>query len=164
MYKKLAVTASFINKINNILHKEEKMGLIHKRDGAHPSLKKKHNLAHWLSDEVTLLVGSWEFISLLFLFLALWILLNIYILAESWDPYPFILLNLALSCIAAFQAPVILMSQNRAADRDRTAARYDYQVNRKAEREIANMQKDLDDIKDLIKSIHSNTKKIRRKK
>jgi uncharacterized membrane protein len=70
---------------------------------------------------------------------------------KKWDPYPFILLNFVLSTLAALQAPVILMSQNRAAERDRVNAKYDYQVNRKAEREIQNMQKDLEEIKDLLK-------------
>lgn len=68
-----------------------------------------------------------------------------------WDPYPFILLNFVLSTLAAIQAPIILMSQNREAERDRITFRYDYQVNRKAEREIANMQRDLNEIKNLIK-------------
>lgn len=72
---------------------------------------------------------------------------------SSWDPYPFILLNLILSTLAAVQAPVILMSQNRSAQRDRLHAKYDYDVNRKAEREIQNMQRDLDEIKKLIKNL-----------
>ena len=77
--------------------------------------------------------------------------LNTYlVLIGKWDPYPFILLNLFLSCLATFQAPVILMSQNRSAERDRTRAEYDYLINRKAEREIEDMQKDLEEIKKLI--------------
>ena len=61
---------------------------------------------------------------------------NIYAWMGEWDPYPFILLNLVLSCIAALQAPVILMSQNRQAEKDRVKMEYDYKVNRKAERMI----------------------------
>jgi uncharacterized membrane protein len=68
-------------------------------------------------------------------------LVNVYAWINTWDPYPFILLNLVLSCLAAIQAPVILMSQNRAAQRDRLRAEYDYSVNRKAEREIQKIGK-----------------------
>ena len=72
-----------------------------------------------------------------------------------WDPYPFILLNLVLSFLAAIQAPVILMSQNRAADRDRAKAERDYAVNRKAEKEIELIKKDLDHIKKKLAEITS---------
>ncbi|MBU0469914.1 MAG: DUF1003 domain-containing protein [Nanoarchaeota archaeon] len=83
--------------------------------------------------------------------LVIWILINSWFLMKKpFDPYPFILLNLLLSCLAAIQAPVILMSQNRQAERDRINARYDYLVNRKAEREIQGIQKDLDQIKDFL--------------
>ena len=71
-----------------------------------------------------------------------------------WDVYPFILLNLCLSCLATYQAPIILMAQNRSAERDRTKAERDYAVNRKAEREVENMQIDLDEIKILIREHH----------
>ena len=66
---------------------------------------------------------------------------------NQWDPYPFILLNLILSCVAALQAPVILMSQNRQAQKDRIKAEYDYRVNRRAERGIEQILKDLGSIK-----------------
>ena len=78
-------------------------------------------------------------------------ILNILVLIYRWDPYPFILLNLVLSCLAAVQAPIILMSQNREAQRDRIRAEYDYQINKKAEREIEDIQKDLDEIKKILK-------------
>lgn len=79
--------------------------------------------------------------------------LNLYGYVQHWDPYPFILLNLTLSCLAALQAPIILMSQNRQAERDRVTAKYDYAVNRKAEREIQKMQKDLNSIKRMLTEI-----------
>ena len=85
--------------------------------------------------------------------------MNIYGWIRHWDPYPFILLNLALSTISAFQAPVIMMSQNRQSDRDRIAAKYDYAVNRKTEREVANMQADLDEIKNMLKDMSPRTRK-----
>jgi uncharacterized membrane protein len=72
----------------------------------------------------------------------------------EWDPYPFILLNLFLSCLATYQAPIILMAQNRAAETDRHKAERDYAVNRKAEREVTNIQADLDEIKRMIKNHH----------
>jgi len=119
----------------------------------HPITKQKLTLGQKASDVATLFVGSWKFIIGIFIILAVWMLLNSLMLIYKWDPYPFILLNFVLSCLAAVQAPIILMRQNRQAERDRIQAKYDYQVNRKAEREITNMQKDLEKIKSLIKSI-----------
>jgi uncharacterized membrane protein len=103
------------------------------------------------ADALTKYMGSWMFILLFFFFLALWVLLNAYFLIEyhegnPFDPYPFILLNLILSSLAAIQAPIILMSQNREAQRDRLKAEYDYKVNRKAEKEIEELKKQLDRI------------------
>jgi len=93
------------------------------------------------ADWITKWAGSWYFIIGFFIFLGLWIILNVcflinYKIGEPWDPYPFILLNLTLSCLAAIQAPVILMSQNRQQERDREKAERDYGVNRRSEREI----------------------------
>ena len=128
------------------------MGLLHKKD-KHPVLKQKLTIGQRASELVTLVVGSWTFIISVFIVLAIWMFLNGLMLIYRWDPYPYILLNFVLSCMAAIQAPIILMSQNRAAERDRIAAKYDYQVNRKAEREISNVKKDLGKIKILIKSM-----------
>lgn len=93
------------------------------------------------ADKLTTWAGSWTFIISFLVFLVIWMIINVYAWIETWDPYPFILLNLVLSCLAALQAPVILMSQNRAAERDRQRAEYDYAVNRKAEREIQELKK-----------------------
>ena len=79
--------------------------------------------------------------------MVIWIYLNVKAIMGVWDPYPFILLNFVLSCLAAIQAPIILMSQNRQAQRDRITFKYDYQVNRKAEREIQEIMKELKLIK-----------------
>ena len=98
------------------------------------------------ADALAKWAGSWVFISFFFLFIALWMSANIYALVNKWDAYPFILLNLVLSCLAAIQAPVILMSQNRQAQKDRLKAEYDYKVNRKAEREIQELRKQLNRI------------------
>ena len=88
--------------------------------------------------------GSWTFIIAFLIFLIVWMSTNIYAWVNSWDPYPFILLNLVLSTVAAIQAPIILMSQNRGAQRDRVMAEYDHKVNVKAEKEIEHIQKQLD--------------------
>jgi uncharacterized membrane protein len=81
-------------------------------------------------------MGSWRFIILQSLLLAAWIVLNVVAWRAHWDPYPFILLNLMLSFQAAYAAPIIMMSQNRQADKDRVAAQHDYDVNVKAEEEV----------------------------
>jgi len=86
-------------------------------------------------------IGSWAFIIFFLIVLAAWIYVNLnfiiqYNLGTPWDPYPFILLNLVLSCVAAIQAPIILMSQNRQTQRDRIKAENDYKINKKAEKEI----------------------------
>ncbi len=106
-----------------------------------------------ISDKLTIFAGSWTFIIIFLSILFIWMLINGLMVIFRWDPYPFILLNLVLSCIAALQAPIILMSQNRAAERDRNKAERDYYVNRKSEREIENMQADLDDIKKLLHKV-----------
>lgn len=93
------------------------------------------------ADTLTKWAGSWTFILTFLLIVAIWILINSLYLAkygqgQAFDPYPFILLNLALSLLAAIQAPIILMSQNRQAQRDRLKSEYDFRINKKAEREI----------------------------
>ena len=86
----------------------------------------------YLADKITEIAGSWPFIIGLGIFLLLWIILNIFILTNA-DPYPFILLNLLLSCIAALQAPIIMMSQNREAKKDRLRSSNDYKTDLKSE-------------------------------
>ena len=86
----------------------------------------------YLADRITEIAGSWPFIIGLVIFLLLWIILNIFILTNA-DPYPFILLNILLSCIAALQAPIIMMSQNREAKKDRLRSSNDYKTDLKSE-------------------------------
>lgn len=112
----------------------------------HPVLSHKWSVGQKAADHLTSLMGSWFFIILFLTFLVLWMIANIVAWVQNWDPYPFILLNLVLSCLAAIQAPIILMSQNRENQKDRLRSLYDYQVNRKAEREIAEIKKQLDRI------------------
>ncbi|MBI4469320.1 MAG: DUF1003 domain-containing protein [Acidobacteria bacterium] len=104
-----------------------------------------------VSDRVAAFGGSWGFIFIFCSIVICWVLLNSYLLAQrgkSFDPYPFILLNLFLSMLAALQAPVILMSQNRQAAKDRMDAAHDYEVNLKAELEIMALHDKLDGLRD----------------
>jgi uncharacterized membrane protein len=100
-----------------------------------------------LADRVASFGGSWPFIVLFLAALVAWIVLNTLILAKwnhTFDPYPYILLNLVLSMLAAIQAPVIMMSQNRHSEKDRIDAAHDYEVNLKSELEIASLHQKLD--------------------
>ena len=97
----------------------------------------KTTFGEWLADKVAEFGGSWTFISIFGGFLVVWALINtIVLLTNPFDPFPFIFLNLMLSMLAAVQAPIILMSQNRQSTKDRITAQHDYEVNLKAELEI----------------------------
>ena len=100
------------------------------------------------ADWLTKWAGSWFFIIGLGILMFFWIGINTawLIFGREWDPYPFILLNFVLSTLAAIQAPIILMSQNREGQKDRARAEYDYAVNKKAEREIREIKTQLDKI------------------
>jgi len=98
-----------------------------------------------VSDKVARFGGSWRFIILFAVILAVWIIYNVISPAkERFDPYPFILMNLLLSCIAALQAPIIMMSQNRQEEKDRQRGENDYLINMKAEMEIRNLHRKID--------------------
>lgn len=117
----------------------------------HPTFKIPKTFGQKAADWITKWAGSWYFIFGFFAFIAIWMLANVYFwiqytLGKPWDPYPFILLNLVLSCLAAIQAPVILMSQNRGNQRDRLRMQYDYAVDRKAEKGIQELRKQLNRI------------------
>jgi uncharacterized membrane protein len=102
-------------------------------------------LGERLADRIATFGGSWIFLILFGLFLLVWISINSFILyAHPPDPYPYILLNLILSCLAAIQAPIIMMSQNRQEAKDRLRSEHDYQVNLKAELEIRHLHEKLD--------------------
>jgi uncharacterized membrane protein len=101
-----------------------------------------------VSDRLADIAGSWRFIFTFALVLGVWVLLNTAALVHHWDKYPYILLNLFLSMLAAIQAPVIMMSQNRQEDRDRIRGEHDYEVNLKAELEIQNLHQKLDELRE----------------
>lgn len=107
--------------------------------------EKPLTLGQTLADHVASFGGSWTFIVSFGLFLFAWIVVNAFWLAnKGFDPYPFILLNLILSCIAAIQAPIIMMSQNRQEEKDRERAKKDYMINLKSELEIRILHEKLD--------------------
>ena len=107
-----------------------------------------------MADKIASFGGSWNFIISFFTFILVWILLNLWILkTKTFDPFPFILLNLILSCIAAIQAPIIMMSQNRQEEKDRIRAEHDYKINLKAELEIKLLSEKIDHL-----LVHQNKK------
>lgn len=116
-----------------------------------------------VSDTVADFGGSWTFILGFSFFLVLWVIYNAYMGSKAVDPFPFILLNLILSCLAALQAPIIMMSQNRQEEKDRRRARSDYMINLKAEMEIRTLHDKLDAFekshKELIAKILKDEKK-----
>lgn len=102
-----------------------------------------------LADRVATVGGSWAFIGSFAVFLVIWMIVNTFVLAtHAFDPYPYILLNLVLSCLAALQAPIIMMSQNRQAAIDRLQAQNDYEVNIKAELEILQLHEKLNELRE----------------
>jgi uncharacterized membrane protein len=109
------------------------------------TFKQKLTFGQRLADKIGNFGGSWSFISLFMIFLFAWISINVYVLVQKpFDPYPFIFLNLILSCLAAMQAPVIMMSQNRLEEKDRERSKHDYKVNLKAELEIRMLNEKVD--------------------
>jgi uncharacterized membrane protein len=118
-----------------------------------------------IADTVAATMGSWRFIIIQTSILFVWILLNITAWMRNWDPYPFILLNLALSFQAAYAAPFIMMSQNRQQDVDRRRAEDDYKINIKAELEIETLHQKLDELREkevlsLIQSVQALTAEL----
>ena len=127
----------------------------------------KLTLGQRVADTVASNMGSWRFIIIQSAILIGWIILNITAYVQRWDPYPFILLNLALSFQAAYAAPFIMMSQNRQQDVDRMAAEHDYQVNIKAELEIELLHEKIDKLREqevtqLTQAVADLTEMLRR--
>lgn len=110
-----------------------------------PEIESELTRGQRMADKIATFGGSWTFIIIFFSFLLIWMFINIWIISQKpFDPYPFILLNLILSCLAAIQAPIIMMSQNRKEQKDRARSENDYQVNLKAELEIRLLHEKLD--------------------
>lgn len=122
----------------------------------HPVLAHKKSLGQKAADILTKIAGSWIFITSFFILLIIWMFSGGYFFLyvfnkELNDPYPYIFLNLVLAVINAILAPIILMSQNRQSQRDRIMAEYDYKINKKSEKEIEKIKKQLDKIERRLK-------------
>lgn len=107
---------------------------------------KKITFGQRASDKLAEFAGSWFFIIAFTMFLIIWVLINVYFLKNPFDPYPFIMLNLVLSCVAAIQAPLIMMSQKRQEQKDRERAEDDFKVNLKCEIILENLHRKLDEL------------------
>ena len=114
--------------------------------------EKELTMGQKIADHVADVIGNWPFIIIQSILLVIWVAINVYLVAmairnpgflKAWDPYPFILLNLALSLQAAYTGPVVMMSQNRQAVKDRLSAQQDFEINQKAEQEIEVIMKHL---------------------
>jgi len=117
-------------------------------------MESKLTIGQKIADKVAAFGGSWTFIITFFTFLIIWMAINIWVFtAKPFDPYPFILLNLILSCLAAIQAPIIMMSQNRQEQKDRQRNEHDYKINLKAELEIKLLSEKIDHL-----LVHQNKK------
>ncbi len=132
-----------IDKLHKIVRdtlKAEKL-IIHNL--LHPP-EEKLTKAQLISDKVAQFGGSWKFIIIFGVILTIWIGSNIVVLEYRFDPYPFILMNLVLSCVTALQAPIIMMSQNRQGEKDRMQSENDYLINLKAEMQIRSINQKID--------------------
>ena len=141
--KLLETETEHLKKLNQIVFdavEEEKLlsQKLFDFEETHPSF------ADRLADKVALFGGSWKFVLSFLLLMVCWVSINVYLLTYAFDPFPFILLNLVLSTIAALQAPLIMMSQNRKENRDRQRSINDYMINMKAEIEVRNLHRKLD--------------------
>ena len=115
-----------------------------------------------LADKLTEIAGSWSFIIGFSLFLLFWIILNGVILIKAVDPYPFILLNLVLSCIAALQAPIIMMSQNRQAKKDSLRNQNDYKIDLKSELILEELHDKMDLLLERQEKIEAEIKNLKK--
>ena len=132
-----------------------------------PSAVPQLTLGQRIADDVAATMGSWRFIIIQSLILLVWIVLNVTAYVQQWDPYPFILLNLALSFQAAYAAPFIMMSQNRQQDIDRKSAEDDFKINIKAELEIELLHQKIDQLREtevlqLTQAVKELTELLRR--
>ncbi|MGQ9888385.1 MAG: DUF1003 domain-containing protein [Aggregatilineales bacterium] len=126
-------------------------------DNVYKNIDEQATLGDRLADWLAAYAGSWRFIFLFTGIMAAWIAVNTYLGSAAFDPFPFILLNLTLSTLAALQAPVILMSQNRQAAKDRAMAENDYQVNLKAEVQITDLHRKVDA---LVETLDAQTRLV----
>lgn len=117
----------------------------------HSVFRTRLTIGQRAADIVTRVCGSWIFIISILILIAIWMTMNVYMIIYKWDPYPFILLNFVLSCLAAMQAPIILMSQNRQQERDRMKLDYDFRINKKSLSEVEKIHKELREMSRFIR-------------
>jgi uncharacterized membrane protein len=141
--------SALLHELNRLSHVERTIveKFIRRQRLQAPPLTPPLSLGDRVADKVAAFGGSWRFISIAIAIIATWMLVNIFS-GKPFDPYPYILLNLVLSCLAALQAPIIMMSQNRQAAHDRIDQQHDYEINTKAEIEIVALHTKLDEIRD----------------
>jgi len=148
-------------------------------EDTHSNVEQNLSYGQMLADKIASFGGSWKFIIIFMSFILVWMAINIaFLINKAFDPYPFILLNLILSCLAAIQAPVIMMSQNRQEEKDRERARNDYLVNLKSELEVRMLHEKMDHLMqiqqehlleiqeiqiDMMKELMSEVQKIKSK-
>jgi CRP/FNR family cyclic AMP-dependent transcriptional regulator len=140
------------------IHAAQQLVRVRANRNANDMIEEEMTYGQRLADDVAKFGGSWTFIIIMLVSLAIYALINILLKGRAWDPYPFILLNLFLSMMAAIQAPVIMMSQNRQDTKDRVRSELDYEVNRRAESEIQGLSgklnmltEKIDDLDDLLR-------------
>lgn len=147
---KMDIIRTVMENVEDDIGNEEMIHLILQKQFSKNTMKKdneKLTLGQKAADGIAKFAGSWTFIFVFVFVIVAWMLLNIIALAaKAFDPYPFILLNLLLSCVAAIQAPLIMMSQNRQEEKDRQRAENDYIVNLKSEIIVEDLHKKLDEI------------------
>ena len=147
-----------LQEIRHDMTDEEVLNLLaDSKISVNPNKKKlKYTLGQRAADAIAKFAGSWAFIFSFVAVLVLWMVINVILAAKAFDPYPFILLNLVLSCVAAIQAPLIMMSQNRQEEIDRRRAENDYKVNLKTEIMI-------EDLYDKVNAILAKQKALEKK-
>jgi uncharacterized membrane protein len=145
-------------------HFQTAQELVRSRTARNPNevIEEQLTFGHRLADAVARFGGSWAFIISFAVVLVAWVIVNIGLATRAWDPYPFILLNLFLSMLAAVQAPVIMMSQNRQDAKDRLRSELDFAVNRKAEGEIIQLAAKLNRLEDRLDDLHRDVSTLRR--
>jgi CRP/FNR family transcriptional regulator, cyclic AMP receptor protein len=131
-------------------HASQQLVRIRASRNANELIEEKYTFGERLADMVASFGGSWTFIIVFGIWLVSWTAINVLLRGKAWDPYPFILLNLFLSMLAAIQAPVIMMSQNRQDKKDRLRSELDFDVNRRAEAEIQNLSRKLNVVTDKL--------------
>ena len=145
-------------------HFQAAQELVRARTARNPNevIEEQLTFGQRVADGVARFGGSWAFIISFGVVLVAWVVVNLQLATRAWDAYPFILLNLFLSMLAAVQAPVIMMSQNRQDAKDRLRSELDFSVNRKAEGEIIQLAAKLNRIEDKLDDIHRDVNVARR--